>query len=290
MSMMEERKDWAANTAAHSKRMYDETSNPYYVIAALAATNIGDFLPPDWALKVLLDGVKRAWTQANRTGEEVSLDNALGLHAKRGGTPPRRSAKRASVEDAVFRLVKIVHACFDVSIPVACEIVHYSIDDVFAEDMEENLWKPSLNETFSDQDLKKLGMTRKQYDEIQGSEKSRSIAIIETGGHSDVVAGKLRAFNWWSVTRGDRLGYSLDQLIDRYYRVGSKRKIPHGKASEQTMVLFEGYRLLRTPALCTHKITIVEREGYRIDCESALASVAPRRDFQQFLERVNSRA
>ena len=286
MGMVEERKTWAVNTVSHSERMYKETSNPYYVITALAATSIGDFLPPEWALEILLEGVRRAWSQANEDGKEISLDKALGLRAKRGGSPTRRGARRASVEDAVFQLVKIIHACFDLSIPSVCEVVYYSIDKVFADDMEECLWQPRNRVIFSDESLKKIGITREHYDEIERKERNRSECTVENGGHPKPVLEKLRAYKWWDITRGERLGYSLDQFIDRYYRIGSKRTVPHGHASEQLMLFFEGHRLLMSPEYCAYKITIVERKGDHYDSTSALIEAPQRSDFQRFHEGI----
>ena len=287
MGMMEERKDWAANRASHAKRMFEQTSNPYYLIEALAATSIGDFLPPDWALALLLKGVERAWVQANIDGDEISLDKALGLRTKRGGSPPRRSAKRLSAEDAVFHLVKNIHACFDLSIPDACEIVYHSVDKEFAEGMDEVLWKPKRHSKFSDEDLNRLGITREKYDEIEESEKNISRKIVESDSSPDAVKEKLRLFDWWNVFRGERLGYGLDQLIDRYYRVGSKRVFPHGKVSEKLMLFFEGSRLLDHPELCATKVRPSARPGERYVSESALTHLGMRSDFHAFHKKFN---
>ena len=104
---------------------------------------------------------------------------------------------------------------------------------------------------------------------------------------------KLRSFQWWSITRGERIGYSLEQLIDRYYRIGCKREIPHGKAPERLLIQFEGHFLLLCPERCTHKIVNLDEMGNRKNKPptgiSAVAHFARRSDFDDFHNRLEKK-
>lgn len=281
MGMVEDRKNWAAAAAEHAERMYAETSNPYYVVLSLAATEIGEFKPHDWALKILLESVVSAWSDGN-DGKKMSLDSALGLKTKRGGVPVNRSADKASIEDASFKLIKVIHSCFDVSIPESCEIVYYSIDLSFATDMDEVLWQP-WDKDWTQSDLDKIKMTREMFETLEQAERARSQKLIDRYSNNPSVHHKLNNGKWWEVTRGERLGYSLDQLIDRYYRVGTNRAIPSGGVDEITRIYFEGMFLLRIGQDCTFKITNDNRLG--INCESALSGKPLRKEFAEFAAR-----
>jgi hypothetical protein len=273
MGMVEDRKNWAAGTAEHAKRMFKETSNPYYIILSLAATKIGDFKPHDWALDALLTGVVKAWVDEG-DGKKLSLDDALGLRTRRGGAPVSQKASTASCEDGVFRLIKTIHTCFDISIPDACEIVYYSIDFQFATEMEEVMWRPWK----WPEDIDK-----EEFVSIEEIEKAKSKKIIDRFSKTPKVFNKLSARDWWSITRGDRLGYSLEYLIDRYYRVGTTRAVPSGRTDEMTMIYFGGVFLLKIDHDCTFKIDFDEQHG--AVCKTALKGKPLRKEFAEFFAR-----
>lgn len=286
MGMQEERFNWAAGMETHAKRMYDETGNPYYIVAAIAASRIANWKTPAWALEKLLDSTLEAWLLSNKNSMNLSIDKALGISTKRGGTPAKVRALKASVEQSVFDLIKTIHACFDASIPQICEIVFYAIDFDFAKEMEEILYKPS--NAISQSYLDEIGMKQQEWDAIKKSEIERSEIIMDSDSHTEAVKAKLRKFRWWEITNGDRLSYSLDQLIDRYHRDGTKRIVPHGKATEQTKLFFDGHFLLLIPEKCTQKININSDELGKYECTSSLAGFTMRPAFKAFSDRLGS--
>lgn len=265
--------------------MFKETGNPYYVVAAIAAARTAEWKVPEWAVDALTKAVADAWWVSEMPGGELSVDRALGLRTKRGGTPAKRSAEKSSIEDGVFALVKTIHTCFEVSVPTACEIVYMAIDFEYAKGAEE--WLPSPEERdYSDDDLKKIGLSRCALAEVREREKKSTAQIIEKDKNTDAVKSKLYQYKHWTITHGDRLGYGLDKLIDRYYREGGKRTVPHGKASEKNMLFYDGAFLLLIEYRCTHRIDIVRGEDDPIQCKSAVADLRFRLDFKEFRDRV----
>lgn len=278
----EERKDAACSFIMHSERMYQETKNPYFILRALHASNWGDFTPPEWALDALLKAVHGAMRKHNETGKRISLDDALGLSLKRGNAPCESRAHRASIERNSFDLVRTIHVCFDVPIPTACEIAYSAIDFNFARAWEEDLWKPREGVP-----RLPLGMTLQQWTEIDARHRAESECAIDALLDPDVVKAKMRSGSLWSVTRGDRLGYGLDQFIDRYYRVGSKQKSRNAKLG-QHVEFFEGHSLLLTAEYCTSEITLADvAAGYRPRSISAVANLPKRPEFERFIQRFD---
>lgn len=260
--MMEERKNAAASVISHCERMYEETANPYYVVDALHAARWGSFTPPDWAIKVLLDAVHSAMTRHHTSGKRISIDSALGLAITRGKAPQESEARKANIEDSAFRLTKTIHTCFDVSIPTACETVYYAIDRNFAQGMEEVF------------------------------EHDRKIFenVVDNEGESDAVKEKLQSFKWWTVTRGERLGYSLERFIERYYRVGGKRRaIDTGRFHGEEQLFIQGHFLLVIPEDCARAIEIKDGPGYRLRGISSLLSTPKRPAFAQFHQAIVER-
>ncbi|RYE70797.1 MAG: hypothetical protein EOO81_07305 [Oxalobacteraceae bacterium] len=283
--MREDRLDWAAGLERHAERMFKETGNPYYVVAAIAAARTAEWQSPKWAVDALTKAVADAWWVSEMPGGELSVDRALGLRTKRGGTPPKRAAEKSSIEDGVFALVKTIHTCFELSVPTACEIVYRAIDYEYAKGAEE--WLPPPGEpNYSDHDLERIGLTRSELAEIRVREKSSTAKIIEKDKNTDAVKSKLYQYKHWTITHGDRLGYSLDKLIDRYYREGGKRIVPHGKVSERDMLFYDGAFLLLIGYRCTHKVDIVRGEDDPIQCQSAVANLPFRPDFKQWRDRI----
>lgn len=267
MGMMEERKDSACSAIQHCERMYAETQNPYYVVMALGAARWGDFAPPEWALDVLLTAVNVATFQHNVTGARISIDAALGLTLSRGKTPREREAQKHDAEARAFDLVRTIHACFDVSIPAACELAYYAIDFDFARGLAEDFGEPGEKLT--------------TYGE-------RGVANAARNEHAPIARAKVQAREWFNITYGDRLGYSLDQFIDRYYREGTRRagRFPdlHGEGE-----FFEGTFLLLQPELCTRKITLADCDGYQPRAVSDVSKLPKRADFARFEAKLNAR-
>jgi hypothetical protein len=285
MSMVEERKDAACSAIQHCERMFAETQNPYYVVMALGAADWGDFKPPKWALEQLLKAVHLATFKHDVNGERISIDQALGLTVSRGKTPKEREAHKHNVEASAFDLVRVIHTCFDVSIPAACEIAYYAIDFDFARQCEENLWRPYNPPSLP------AGMTRAQWKETDARSRKDSEQMIDRPEYPNIVKDKMRGGRWWTISRGDRLNYSLDQFIDRYYRVGTKHKRDFGKLSGKEAQFFRGYFLLRTPATCSYEVTLADvNVGYRPRAISAVAKLLKRPDFAQFEALLNERA
>jgi hypothetical protein len=89
----------------------------------------------------------------------------------------------------------------------------------------------------------------------------------------------------WSATRGDRLGYGLDQFIDRYYRAGSKQRSRAAQRGQDGEFL-EGHALLMISEYCTSEITLADVvAGYRPRSISAVANLPKRPDFERFIQR-----
>lgn len=277
MGMREERQKQASGLEAHAKRMYEETANPYWVVTAIAAARWGEFTPPKWALDILLKAVDTAWLQHEAFDTDVSIDASLGLHKLRGKKSNERSANRASIESSAFDLVKTIHTCFDVSIPKACELAYFAVDYDFSRHAEETLWRPTKGEH-----PLSPGITSEEWNATNDRWKENSKRIISSPNHTTKVQAKLEICAWWTITHGDRLGYSLDQLIDRYYRVGGKRRVPHGKITEHEWLLFQGHFLLAIPEKCSHAITFNDRKH----CVSALSGLQRRPDFVKLEARL----
>lgn len=279
-----ERKDAACAVIQHCERAFAETQNPYYVVDALYAAHWGEFLPPEWALERLLNAVHIAVRQHTSTGERISIDAALGLAISRGKTPKEREAHKHDVETSTFGLVRVIHTCFDVSIPAACEIAYYAIDFNFARGCEESLWQP--------RDPPKLpaGMARAQWEKADAWYRKDSERMIDQPDNPDTVKAKMRRGDWWTITRGDRLGYSLDQFIDRYYREGKRHKNGWDKLPGNDGMFFKGHSLLSIPEHCSLQVTLADCDGYRPRAVSALASLPKRLGFAQSEAELNARA
>ena len=188
--MLEDRKNAACNTIMHCEQMYRETRNPFFVLDALAASRWGQFTPPEWALEELLYAVEQAMrSNREQPGSRISIDEALGLTLSRGKKPVERKARQSSCEDRIFHRIRTLLYCFEASIPLACEIVFFAPDSSFAMEWED-----------------------------YGSEQ-----LIDTLEEPEEVKDKLRSRTPEMVTYGDRLGYGLENLIDKYYRAGTKK-------------------------------------------------------------------
>jgi hypothetical protein len=254
--MIEERRDNACAAIQHCERMFAETQNPYYIVMALAAARSGDFEPPEWALDELLRAVSVATFRHNVSGARISIDAALGLAVSRGKAPKEREAHKHDADARAFDLARTIHACFEVSIPDACEIAYYAIDLDFARLCEEY---------------------------------TQPEPLIEASEDPDVVKDKMRAGKWWTITHGDRLGYSLDQFIDRYYRLGTRGKGPYKDLPGKEGEFFEGSFLLLSPERCTREITLADIDGGIPRSKSAVANLPKRPDFKQFEAKLSAR-
>lgn len=281
MGMKEDRLNWAASTETHSKRLFAATKNPYYVIQAIAAARTAEWKVPDWALDHLLDAVKRAYWNAYMSSKLVSIDDALGIRAKRGGTPPKLRAYRDSDEVVVFDDIFILHYCFDIAIPEACELVYSEIDFVFASEMNESI---SDDIEISDEELAFIGITREQINDTNRKAREEAENLIAIPFHTPAVREKLSAKQWWQITTGDRLGYGVERLIERYHKRGTKIASAYWSDMDadkrKTAILFRGSMLL--DAQCCrfsgreHMPDLVR--------PNPLAKLPYRKDFADFIE------
>ncbi len=281
MGMKEDRLSWAAGLAGHAQRMFDETGNAYFVVAAIAGARSVKCEVPDWALNILLDAVNTAYWTSEDGHTALSLDKALGLKTTRGGVPLRKSGIKAIVEGSVFNMVRAIHQSFDVSIPTACEHAYYAIDDEFAEEMHELLQQGEVAE----ETLTKIGLTRSDWEVMTARDDERRCELRAHGDNNAEVSAKLRMNAWWRITRGDRLGYSLDRLIDKYHRVGKKpaRSVPEA-IDQQLLDFFAAVKLLISPEKCTRAAA-----GGTGEAKSSLAGVPHRPEFASFYAMVVGR-
>lgn len=284
MGMLEDRKNAACDTIMHSERMYRETRNAYFALNALFAARWGEFTPPEWAISRLLDAVESAMRRHHRFGERISIDAELGLTVSRGQSPKEKVAYRASRESASFRLVQTIHACFDVSIPIACEAVFYAICKTFSVSCEERYERFSAGAR--DRSCPR-GVTSDQWDELRSRSLRDANQSLDAAILPDLVKSQIRLGHWWSITHGDMLGYSLERFIERFYRKSSALR----KASSDTPLahtFFYGWRLLRDPAECAKEITLANEVGYQLRAVSLVASFPLRAEFEAFLNRLPS--
>lgn len=283
MGMVEERKAAAAAVISHSEYMYGETGNPFYVANALYAAHWGDFTAPEWALKALLSAVYSTMRTHHESGTRISIDSALGLTIGRGKGIPEARAKKQSSETTAFRLVKTIHACFDVSIPSACEIAYYAVDCDFAQAMERQLWRPSRWLP----DMERF-LTFDEWLEVDSRSKKDSQQIIENSGHPEAIKHKLRSGEWWNVTHGDRVGYSLDNFIEQYHRAGTKLKVKgSGRLTGEELIFFDGSDLLLSPERCTRAIEMTKDPDYPLRCISELHTLPMRPAFAKFNQHLD---
>ena len=164
MGISEENRDWAAWADRHGEQMYARTKNPYYVIEAVASARTVGWKQPEWALDALLDAVKDAYFSSHGPTKVVSLDAALGLKTGPGTAPPKLRAYKELNEGCVFQDVSLLLFCFDISIPMACELVYLEPDYQFAKEMSETITGAWVVE---DEDLPRFGirgMTREEFD------------------------------------------------------------------------------------------------------------------------------
>ncbi|RZO84689.1 MAG: hypothetical protein EVA65_10860 [Oceanococcus sp.] len=285
MGMFEDRKNAACDRIMYCERAYKESSNPYYVVAALDAAHWGEFTPPEWALNVLLDANRAAMRRHVETGERISIDAALGLAVGRGQRAPEHLAKKEIAERPAFVLVKTILACFDAAIPDACEVVYYAVARDFAMEWQEiadfhslgREWKPDWSNLISADEWKAR--------QAQGcAEFKREVLAC---GENEAVQKKLMGHRWWEILHGDRLGYSLDNFIERYYRFGTKSVVPSGRVSEQQMLMFKGHSLLMTPDGCATSVTYRHQSGYALQGVSALGKFKMRSDFEDLHRRLS---
>jgi hypothetical protein len=279
MGMKEDRLNWAAMMETHSKRMFDATANPYYVISAIAAARTAEWKVPDWALNFMLDAIKRAYWSSYSSSKFVSIDAELGIKTKQGGTPKKLRAYRDSEEVIVFDDIQILHKCFDISVPEACELVYFEIDHSFARQMQESMH----SEIVFDEAYEKRGITKKLIDDLNCSGMERNRAYIASPLHTDAVREKLKTGKWLEITTGERLGYGLEHLIERYHRLGAKLAAAgQARYTDEiaTLSLHASGSILLNSACCRYSVlgdAQEEQSGKR-----PLARLKPRQEFAAF--------
>tara|TARA_R110000851_G_scaffold72099_1_gene160003 strand:+ start:508 stop:1371 length:864 start_codon:yes stop_codon:yes gene_type:complete len=244
------------------EKSFLETGNSYFACSAIATAASLNLPAPQWAMALLLKSVQDAVSVYGRSGGEFSVDRALGLRLKRGQRRREDQALTAMVENNAFTQVHLILRCFDISIPEACEIVYRSVAYLFAHSCHFANGTPA------------------------GS-----------GRLPSVVLDKIRLKDWWSITCGDRLGYGLENFIDRYYRVGTKQQSPKEERSEleESSYFSSGYALMRLmPEFCTYRVVFENFPGAHgvaiaPSTVSALACLPKRPEFQWHVEREDFR-
>lgn len=240
------------------EKSFLETGNSYFACSAIATAASLNLRAPQWAMSLLVTSVQDAVNAYGQSGGDFSVDRALGLRPKRGQRRREDQALTTIVENNAFTQVHLILRCFDISIPEACEIVYRSIAYLFAQSCHFAKGTPT-----------------------------------SSGRLPSVVLDKIRLKDWWSITRGDRLGYGLENFIDRYYRVGTKQQSPKEARSEleEASYFSSGYTLMRlTPEFCTHRVVFENFPGAHgvvvaSSTVSALASLPMHPEFQWHVER-----
>jgi hypothetical protein len=123
-----------------------------------------------------------------RTRAAASMDVALGIRPRRGQKPYDKAERLRTARDAIFDIIEQLRTCYDIDIPTACESAYYFRD---AESLAIHT---------------AVVQARKDRGDIADDaefQKSMREAIEES-----------------DKTFGERVGCSLDSLIDRYYREG----------------------------------------------------------------------
>jgi len=218
--MSEETREWIAQSNERAKRMFEDTKNPYWILYSLWLTK-NFFSPSDWAVNAIVTAAADAISASN-AGEELSLDKALGLKTKRGGTPVAKSAARDAKLGAALELVDILHLYFDISKEAACEFIYFSLDISHCSDLDGK----------ADMDLlhcasKRVAADEPKYAELPEREILGRVAEREILGrvfdlykelseHEDHIQ-KRRAI--WSTTFEQTLGISLETFIAKAHRV-----------------------------------------------------------------------
>lgn len=180
------------------ERLYLRTGNSVHLLRAIAICNASGWDQPSWALMRLTEAVEQAVETANKTGNRLSIDAALGLKLKRGQSPRERSAVAEAVEWHALDTMRIVLECFDLSIPAAAEKIYYSLDDEFISFIAGAV-------TFS-------------------ADSDATLAeIVCAEPATRQVREKFATGRWSCITFGDRLGYAVDRLEDRFTRFSSER-------------------------------------------------------------------
>lgn len=281
MGMREDRLNWAAMMETHSKRMFDATANPYYVISAIAAARTAEWKVPDWALDFMLDAIKRAYWSSYSSSKSVSIDAELGIKTKQGGTPKKLRAYRDSEEIIVFDDIQILHKCFEISVAEACELVYFEIDHSFARQMQESMHR----EIVFTEEHEKRGITKQVIENLNHLGMERNRAHTANPLHTDAVREKLKTGQWLEVRTGDILGYGLEHLIERYHRLGAKLAAAGNPEDIATLTIHMHGSILLLSACCRYSVCGDMQENQAR--KKPLAHLTPRQDFAVFLAKIN---
>lgn len=274
-------KSWALMAEARAKRMFSETENPFYVIEAITAARTAGWRIPEWALECLLDAVSRSYWNSLAL-DKISIDDALGLQAKRGGTLKKVRAHRDDMEGSVFDDIFILKHCFKLSIEKACELVFNEVDFRFGSQMKMSIFDGC---EITDDALKKSGMTRKFFDETNS--QFRKLAELHTNSplNSAAVNEKLAARKFFHINTGDRLGYGIDRLIERYQKPGGK--LAKSKWAEiddnedrSLCIHIRGWGLLKSNVYRYSGIEYIPKEYV---CKGMPIALQRKPDFEKFL-------
>lgn len=128
------------------------------------------------------------WEKYPKLRAKASMDVALGIKPQRGGRRYDNARRVQSARNDIFRVIERLRSCYDIDIPTACESAYYfrDVDSLVIGTAIVEDWKDRGR--FAD-DATFQQQMRETFDE-----------------------------NY--KTFGERMGCSLDSLIDRYYREG----------------------------------------------------------------------
>lgn len=274
-------KSWALIAEPRAKRMFSATGNPFYVIEAIAAARTAGWRVPEWALECLLDAVNRSYWDSVAQ-KKISIDDALGLQAKAGESLKKVRAHRDDMEGTVFDDIFILKHCFKLPIEKACELVFNEVDFRFGSEMKISIFDGC---EITDDALKKAGMTRELFDETNN--QFRKLAELHENSqlNSAAVKEKLAARKFFQINTGDRLGYTVDHLIERYHKTGgklakSKWAEIDDKEDRSLCIHIRGWGLLKSNVYRYSGIEYIPKEYV---CKGTPLALQRKPDFERFL-------
>jgi hypothetical protein len=191
-------RDSAVKHDEFAKRMYEETGNSYWVLYSVfhkTAFDPESFESSDWATIALKLAVLSAFAK-HENGADLSLDKQLGLKPRRGRSP---AVKRAAIHEKTMRALKFaetIHALYDVSKEVACEIIFHSVDLEHARKTE----------------------VREQHYAFDGIMKHLSGIRAAAAEYHQGSKWQKRRKEIWSATFENTLGFSLETFIAKAHR------------------------------------------------------------------------
>jgi hypothetical protein len=183
------------------RRRYERSKDPWFLFFAIHAIEDDEGVP-DWISKALFDAARsvalgasiKILAENNTFKSDMStipwgkipwsMDAALGIKSTRGRSHPHVVANKEFNRDAVFNIVNMLRAAYDISLEKACESAYYMFD--------------------ADACAVACATIEAKKTRFETEEAYRS-ALAD-------------AFDRSNKTFGEKFGASLDTLIDAYHR------------------------------------------------------------------------